>query len=160
MPLLLIPRKRSDLWLNSQQTSDLIPIAIIGAGIGGSAAAIALRQAGFEVELFEQAPELREVGGAIVIREPSMVLLDRWGVLDALKPKMVAVNQVELRGQGGHILGTAPTAIEGRGAGVRLLRTSRGFPRRACVKTAAGETASRPSPRVDPQSLRSCRGDL
>ena len=92
--------------------SDLIPIAIIGTGIGGSAAAIALRQAGFEVELFEQAPELREVGGAIVIREPSMVLLDRWGVLDALKPKMVAVNQVELRGQGGHILGTAPTAIE------------------------------------------------
>ena len=91
---------------------DQIPIAIIGAGIGGAAAAIALQQAGLEVEVFEQAPELREVGGAIVIREPSMMLLSRWGVLDAIRPKMVAVNQVEIRDRDGYVVGTSPTAIE------------------------------------------------
>ena len=91
---------------------DQAPIAIIGAGIGGATAAIALQKAGFEVEVFEQAPELREVGGAIVIREPSMTLLARWGILDTLRPKMVAVNQIEIRDHTGSILGATPTAIE------------------------------------------------
>jgi salicylate hydroxylase len=40
-------------------------IAVIGAGIGGLSAAVALRQAGFTVDVYEQAPELTEVGGGI-----------------------------------------------------------------------------------------------
>src|ERR671935_229953 len=40
-------------------------IALIGGGIGGLTAAVALRQAGFEVDVYEQAPELTEVGGGI-----------------------------------------------------------------------------------------------
>jgi 2-polyprenyl-6-methoxyphenol hydroxylase-like FAD-dependent oxidoreductase len=91
---------------------DLIDIAIIGAGIGGAAAAIALERAGFDVEVFEQAAALREVGGAIVIREPSMALLGRWGVLDRLRSKMVAVNQVEIRDSRGRFVGAIPTAVE------------------------------------------------
>jgi 2-polyprenyl-6-methoxyphenol hydroxylase-like FAD-dependent oxidoreductase len=35
---------------------------IIGGGIGGVAAAIALRRVGVECDIFEQAEELREVG--------------------------------------------------------------------------------------------------
>ncbi len=92
--------------------SNSMRIAIMGAGIGGAAAAIALRQAGFEVDVFEQAHELREVGGAVVIREPSMVLFDRWGVLDAIEPKMVALNKVEVRDRSGTVLRVAPTAVE------------------------------------------------
>jgi salicylate hydroxylase len=91
---------------------DLIDIAIIGAGIGGAAAAIALERAGFDVEVLEQAAALREVGGAIVIREPSMALLGRWGVLDRLRSKMVAVNQVEIRDSRGRFVGAIPTAVE------------------------------------------------
>ena len=37
-------------------------IAIVGAGLGGLAAAIALRRQGFEVQVYEQAPELSEFG--------------------------------------------------------------------------------------------------
>ncbi len=37
-------------------------ILIAGAGIGGLATALALLQRGFEVEIYEQAPELRELG--------------------------------------------------------------------------------------------------
>src|SRR5262245_37331320 len=40
-------------------------IAIVGAGLGGLAAAIALRQQGFEVEVYEQAAELAEFGAGI-----------------------------------------------------------------------------------------------
>jgi salicylate hydroxylase len=91
---------------------ELIDIAIIGAGIGGAAAAIALDRAGFHVAVFEQAAVLREVGGAIVIREPSMTILGRWGVLGQLGSKIVAVNQVEIRDRHGKVLGAIPTAVE------------------------------------------------
>jgi 2-polyprenyl-6-methoxyphenol hydroxylase-like FAD-dependent oxidoreductase len=42
-------------------------IAIVGAGLGGLAAAIALRRQGFEVEVYEQAPELAEFGAGMTI---------------------------------------------------------------------------------------------
>jgi len=40
-------------------------ILIVGAGIGGLTAAIALRQAGLGVEVFERAAELKEIGAGI-----------------------------------------------------------------------------------------------
>ncbi len=40
-------------------------ILVIGAGIGGLTAAIALREAGFHVEVFERAAELKEIGAGI-----------------------------------------------------------------------------------------------
>jgi salicylate hydroxylase len=42
-----------------------VNIAVIGGGLGGLAAALALYRAGFEVEVYEQAAELNEVGGGI-----------------------------------------------------------------------------------------------
>lgn len=90
-----------------------VDIAIIGAGIGGTAAAVALQQAGFDVHLFEQASQLREVGGGIVIREPTMPLLARWGVLEGLRPNLVEVHVVEIRHRSGAVLTTAPAALEG-----------------------------------------------
>lgn len=42
-------------------------VALIGAGIGGLTAAIALRQRGIEVLLYEQAPELTEIGAGLQI---------------------------------------------------------------------------------------------
>ena len=40
-------------------------IAVIGGGIGGLTAALSLRRAGFEVDVYEQAPELTQIGGGI-----------------------------------------------------------------------------------------------
>ncbi len=40
-------------------------IMVLGGGIGGLSAAVALRTAGFHTEVFEQAPELREVGAEL-----------------------------------------------------------------------------------------------
>ena len=47
-------------------------IAIIGAGLGGLAAGLFLRKAGVEAAIYEQGPELREVGAGIVV-SPNMV---------------------------------------------------------------------------------------
>lgn len=59
-------------------------IDIIGAGIGGLTTAIALRQQGFEVRLFEQAPILRPVGAGIVLAANAMQVYRDLGILDAL----------------------------------------------------------------------------
>jgi len=59
-------------------------IAIIGGGIGGLTAALALRQFGFEPRVFEQAPELLEVGAAILMWPNAMRVLDRLGVAEAV----------------------------------------------------------------------------
>jgi salicylate hydroxylase len=55
-------------------------IIIIGAGIGGLAAALTLRRAGFEVRVFEQAAELREVGAGIQISPNASRILQRLGL--------------------------------------------------------------------------------
>ena len=44
-----------------------IQIAIIGAGIGGMTAAVTLAQKGFKINVFEQAPELSEVGAGLTV---------------------------------------------------------------------------------------------
>jgi 2-polyprenyl-6-methoxyphenol hydroxylase-like FAD-dependent oxidoreductase len=55
-------------------------ITIIGGGIGGLSVAIALRKIGFQPEVFEQAPELRDVGAAIAVWSNAMRLLEYLGV--------------------------------------------------------------------------------
>ena len=46
-------------------TNTSLRIAVIGGGIGGLTAALSLRQAGFEVDVYEQAPALTHIGGGI-----------------------------------------------------------------------------------------------
>ena len=42
-------------------------VLIAGGGIGGLVAALALNQRGFDVSLYEQAPELHELGAGVMI---------------------------------------------------------------------------------------------
>jgi salicylate hydroxylase len=62
-----------------------VHIAIVGGGIGGIAAALFLRQAGFEAAVYEQSAELREIGAGIVI-SPNMVRpLAQLGLASAME---------------------------------------------------------------------------
>ena len=59
-------------------------IAIVGAGIGGVAAANALLQRGMEVRIFEQASALAEVGAGVAL-QPNGIRMLRWlGLEDEL----------------------------------------------------------------------------
>jgi len=59
-------------------------IGIVGGGIGGLAAALALRDVGIVATVYEQSPVLREVGAGLVV-PPNMVRpLRRLGLGDAL----------------------------------------------------------------------------
>ena len=42
-------------------------VAIIGGGIGGLSLGLALRERGLRADVFEQAPELAEIGAAIAL---------------------------------------------------------------------------------------------
>lgn len=60
-------------------------IGIVGGGIGGLAAALALRDVGIVATVYEQSPVLREVGAGLVV-PPNMVRpLRRLGLGDALE---------------------------------------------------------------------------
>lgn len=60
-------------------------IAVIGAGIGGIAAAIALRRVGVEVAVYEQAPKFGHIGAAINLTPNAVGVLDRLGVGEAVR---------------------------------------------------------------------------
>ncbi|WP_216354274.1 FAD-dependent monooxygenase [Gordonia sp. i37] len=64
-------------------TGDL-RVAVIGGGIGGMAAAGALLARGLDVEVYEQAPKLAEVGAGVLITPNSLRFLERIGLGPAL----------------------------------------------------------------------------
>jgi 2-polyprenyl-6-methoxyphenol hydroxylase-like FAD-dependent oxidoreductase len=57
---------------------------IIGGGIGGMTAAIALKQAGIDVAVYEQAPELREVGSGLPLWTNALRALQKLGLVDEI----------------------------------------------------------------------------
>jgi salicylate hydroxylase len=59
-------------------------IAIAGAGIGGLTAACCLLKAGYDVELFEQAAELSEIGAGIQLSANAMHVLNDLGLGEAI----------------------------------------------------------------------------
>ena len=74
-----------------------LDIAIVGAGLGGLAAAAALLQRGHRVRVFEQAPVLGEVGAGIQMSANAMKVLDRLGLRAALERHAVRPQAFEFR---------------------------------------------------------------
>jgi len=59
-------------------------VAIVGAGYGGAAAARALNLLGANVDVYEQANQIREVGAGIGLRPSTMEQFRKWGSFDAI----------------------------------------------------------------------------
>src|SRR5262249_59026439 len=56
------------------------PVLVVGGGIGGMGAALAFRQRGFAVELFEQSAEIGEIGAGLQLGPNGFAALDALGV--------------------------------------------------------------------------------
>ena len=70
---------------------------IIGGGIGGLAAGLALLKRGLDVEIYEQAPELKEVGAGIQISSNGTRVLYALGLQDALAKVQVLPSRRQIR---------------------------------------------------------------
>lgn len=57
-------------------------ITILGGGIGGLSTAIALKQQGFDVDLYERHSKLTEIGAGIVCWPNASFVLEQLGILD------------------------------------------------------------------------------
>jgi salicylate hydroxylase len=72
-------------------------IAVIGAGIGGLAAALALLRRGLDVDVYEQSPQLGEVGAGIQISSNGTRVLYALGLEQALHRVEVIPSRRQIR---------------------------------------------------------------
>lgn len=62
---------------------------VIGGGIGGLTAAIALARRGWRAEVFEQAPELHEIGAGLMVATNAMRVLGNGTWLRSRLPSLM-----------------------------------------------------------------------
>ncbi|WP_204114044.1 FAD-dependent monooxygenase [Shimia biformata] len=72
-------------------------VTIIGAGIGGLTAAIALCRRGADVTVLEQSDAITEVGAGIQVSPNGIAVLRALGLEDALRVQAVQARAIELR---------------------------------------------------------------
>lgn len=82
----------------------MVQIAVIGGGIGGLTAALALQQAGFQPEIFEQAPALLDVGAAIALWPNAMRVLDRLQLTGKIIEHAGTMKEIRWLDQDGHLI--------------------------------------------------------
>jgi len=98
---------------------------IVGAGIGGLSASIALRAAGFRTIVVERAPELRAVGAGIALWPNAVLALRRLGVGAAVEAAGAAVIDGGLRSWRGAPLAASAAAELDRHFGAPLVMVHR-----------------------------------
>src|SRR5436190_23453286 len=77
---------------------------IVGAGIGGLSSALALRQAGWHVRVFERAESPRELGFGLALAPNAIAALRELGVADAVLARSAEPIRGELRRMDGTVL--------------------------------------------------------
>lgn len=86
-------------------------ILIAGAGIGGLTTAACLLQEGYNVEIYEQAPELGEIGAGIQCSAPAVKVLHHLGLKEELEAVSVRPKAFEFKlFNTGELLHTVPLA--------------------------------------------------
>ncbi|MCU0706460.1 MAG: FAD-dependent monooxygenase [Fimbriiglobus sp.] len=81
-------------------------VLIIGGGIGGLTAAIALHRAGIPAAVYERTPKLRDVGAGIILWTNAMKVFRKLGVGLAVEAKSTVLRLAELRDWRGKLLST------------------------------------------------------
>src|SRR5699024_11999620 len=93
-------------------------IAVIGGGIGGLMATLALQKKGFRVTLYEAAKELKPVGAGLVVGSNALSALIELGVGQELKEHANTLNQLIIQSYNGDEINKVDFASIGTQFGV------------------------------------------
>ncbi len=80
---------------------------IVGAGIGGLTAGIALKQAGFQVQVLERVSEIRAIGAGISLQTNAMAAFDRLGLCKRICSEGNSIDEAQIQYKG-KILSSIP----------------------------------------------------
>lgn len=83
---------------------------IIGAGIGGLTTALALAQKGIKVNIYEQAPEIRELGAGIIIAPNGLQVFEKLGLANQIIAAGRSIDQMTLTDTNGKTLSVVESA--------------------------------------------------
>ena len=89
----------------------MVRVLVAGGGIGGLAAALHFHQAGHEVEVFEAASEIRELGLGVNIQAHGVRDLAAVGLLDAIKTYSCAVSELSYYNRHGQKIWAEPRGL-------------------------------------------------
>jgi len=115
---------------------------IVGAGIGGLAAGVALRREGWKVRIYERAARPSELGFALALAPNAMAALDELGLSRAVVAEGVAATRFQVRRTDGRVMRrfSAPPGA----AGVVALRAAL----HGTLMKTVGDPSLRPSSEV------------
>jgi FAD-dependent urate hydroxylase len=83
---------------------DRLKVIIVGAGMGGLTAALALQQAGYEIEIFDRVPALLPAGAGVSLWSNGVKVLDRLGLGPALAAAGGRMERICYRDRQGQLL--------------------------------------------------------
>jgi 2-polyprenyl-6-methoxyphenol hydroxylase-like FAD-dependent oxidoreductase len=112
---------------------------VVGAGIGGLCAAIALRQAGIAVTVYERAPEIGEIGAGLTLWANAIHALRALGLADAVLALSIPALGGTIRTWDGRILSRIPPRVLERRFGAGAIAIHRADLQQALLRALGTE---------------------
>lgn len=114
------------------------PVLVVGAGVAGLTAAIALARRGADVTVLERASTIREVGAGLQISPNAMRVLAALGLREAMQPVSLRSHAIQLRDSAGAAVARLDLIRHRPAAEFRLIHRARLIGLLARAAAAAG----------------------
>lgn len=95
---------------------------VVGAGIGGLAAAVGLRRRGWDVVVLERAPRFAPVGAGLTLMANGTAALDALDLGPAVRAVSQALDGMTIRRRDGRVLAHAPRPADAPSSGIHRAR--------------------------------------
>lgn len=113
---------------------------IIGAGIGGLSAAIAMQMRHIQVRVFEAATSLHSIGAGILLPPNAMTILDRYHLAQHVRDRGCSIESLVILDSAGTRISTTPAHYSNNGQMYHTTAIQRGALQQILLKALAPDT--------------------